>query len=340
MMKRVFSAMLAGLMMLSLAACGGENQTTEDNDSVVGENEEIRTLSFGHAQSDTHLFNTTVEKFRDSLEEKSNGTMTVEIFANGTLGDEREMAESLQMGTLDMCISAVATLSAFDSDLDVFNFPYLFENTDHAYNVLMGDLGFELFQNLEENSGIKYLGQVDLGFRSMTNNDRPINAPADCQGLRMRTLQSSICVEALGTLGIDAVSMSFGELFTALQTGAVDGQENPISVIYSSRFYEVQKYLSLTEHLYPVSPILISMQTWDSLNEEQQNWVSEAMNEALDWEWKESPAEIDDMLKELAENGMEINEVDKTPFIDATQIVYENHKDQYGDLVERIRAEA
>ena len=156
----------------------------------------------------------------------------------------------------------------------------------------------------------------------------------------MRTLQSSICVEALGTLGIDAVSMSFGELFTALQTGAVDGQENPISVIYSSRFYEVQKYLSLTEHLYPVSPILISMQTWNSLTEEQQGWVREAMNEALDWEWEESPAEIDDMLSELAENGMEINEVDKAPFVEAMQVVYENHKDQYGNLIERIKEEA
>ena len=338
MMKKVLSAMLAGLMALALVSCGGGTQTPGDStDSNAEESKEVRALSFGHAQSDTHLFNTTVEKFRDLLEEKSSGTMTVEIFANGTLGDEREMAESLQMGTLDMCISAVATLSAFDSDLDVFNFPYLFESTNHAHNVLMGDLGYELFQNLEDSSGIKYLGQVDLGFRSMTNNDHPVYAPADCQGLRMRTLQSSICVEALGTLGIDAVSMSFGELFTALQTGAVDGQENPISVIYSSRFYEVQKYLSLTEHLYPVSPILISMQTWNSLTEEQQGWVREAMNEALDWEWEESPAEIDDMLSELAENGMEINEVDKAPFVEAMQVVYENHKDQYGNLIERIK---
>ena len=156
----------------------------------------------------------------------------------------------------------------------------------------------------------------------------------------MRTMESSICVESLSALGIDAVSMSFGELFTALQTGAVDGQENPISVIYSSRFYEVQKYLSMTEHLYPVSPILMSMQTWNSLSEEEQGWVSEAMAEALDWSWEESATQIDTMKQELADNGMEINEVDKAPFIKATQVVYENYQDQYGELIARIQAEA
>ena len=239
-----------------------------------------------------------------------------------------------------MCISAVATLSGFDSNLDVFNFPYLFESSEHAYKVLMGDLGYELFKPLEESNGIKYLGQVDLGFRSMTNNERPIYTPNDCKGLRMRTMESSICVESLSALGIDAVSMSFGELFTALQTGAVDGQENPISVIYSSRFYEVQKYLSMTEHLYPVSPILMSMQTWNSLSEEEQGWVSEAMAEALDWSWEESATQIDTMKQELADNGMEINEVDKAPFIKATQVVYENYQDQYGELIARIQAEA
>ena len=204
----------------------------------------------------------------------------------------------------------------------------------------MGDLGYELFKPLEESNGIKYLGQVDLGFRSMTNNERPIYTPNDCKGLRMRTMESSICVESLSALGIDAVSMSFGELFTALQTGAVDGQENPISVIYSSRFYEVQKYLSMTEHLYPVSPILMSMQTWNSLSEEEQGWVSEAMAEALDWSWEESATQIDTMKQELADNGMEINEVDKAPFIKATQVVYENYQDQYGELIARIQAEA
>ena len=223
-MKRVWSALLALVMALSLAACGG----TSTGGGGTGADEEnggteVRVLSFGHAQSDTHLFNDTVLKFKDLLEEKSGGAMSVDVFANGTLGNEREMAESLQIGTLDMCISAVATLSGFDSNLDVFNFPYVFESSEHAYKVLMGDLGYELFKPLEESNGIKYLGQVDLGFRSMTNNERPIYTPNDCKGLRMRTMESSICVESLSALGIDAVSMSFGELFTALQTGAVDG---------------------------------------------------------------------------------------------------------------------
>lgn len=306
--------------------------------AFASSDDDVKVLSFGHGQAETHVFHQTALKIKELLEEYSSGTMSLDIYANSTLGDERELAESLEMGTVDMCIAATAPLSGLSSILDVFSFPYLFQNTDQVYNVLMGDLGQEIFAPLEEEHGLKYFGPINLGFRSMTNNDHPIVTPEDCKGLRMRTLESNICVESLAKLGIDAVSMSFAELFTALQTGAVDAQENPISVTYSSRFYEVQKYLSLTEHFYPVCPVFISTITWDSLTEEQQSWVNDAVMEAIEWAWDESADQIEELLLGLEDNGMEINEVDKDAFIEVTKSIYDDYADEYGDLVSRIQA--
>ena len=177
-----------------------------------------------------------------------------------------------------------------------------------------------------------------LGFRSMTNSTRPIETPDDCKGLRVRTLESSVCVDALGALGMDAVSMSFSELFTALQTGAVDGQENPLFTIYNSRFYEVQKYLSLTEHFYPVCPLMMSEITWNKLSPEQQDIVADAMKKSVDYERELAGEELDKMLEGCKEKGMEVNEVDKAPFIEAVQPVYEKYNSQFGSLIEKINA--
>lgn len=162
--------------------------------------------------------------------------------------------------------------------------------------------------------------------------------PEDCKGLRMRTLQSNVLVEGLNTFGIDAVSMSFGELFTALQTGAVDGQENPISVIDASRFYEVQKYLSLTEHMYVVLPLLISTKTWEKLSADQQQMLLECAQETVQHQREENLANYEAELADLKANGMEVNEVDKAAFQAAIQPLYDTYAGQFGATVEKIRA--
>ena len=231
-----------------------EPDSTADSGSAADKDDALNqppsgepiTLTFGHGQAEGHPYQTAALYFKDQVEKESGGTITVEVSPNGTLGDEREQIEGLQMGTIDITVAVAAALSGFDSNMDVFNMPYLFGSREEAFKVLDGEVGQSIFKGLES-QGIRTFGTFDLGFRSMTNSIRPITSPEDCQGIRMRTLESSVCVDALGCLGIDAVSMSFSELFTSLQTGAVDGQENPLFTIYNSRFYEVQKYLSLTE---------------------------------------------------------------------------------------------
>lgn len=304
--------------------------------ALYAESSKPITLTLGHGQTEEHPYHRAVVYFKDLVEKESNGTIKVEISPNGTLGDERELVEGLQLGTVDMCVAVAAALSGFDANMDVFSMPYLFESREQAIKVLDGEVGQKIFANLEK-SGIKVFGTFDLGFRSMTNSKHPIRTPEDCKGIRIRTLESSVCVDALGALGMDAVAMSFSELFTSLQTGAVDGQENPLFVILYSRFYEVQKYLSLTEHFYPVCPMMISMITWNKLTPEQRDIVERSMEQAIVYERELCGEVLKSLVDELKAKGMEVNEVDKTPFIEAVQPVYEKYNSQYGEIIAQIQ---
>lgn len=337
MHKKIISVSLAAFILTtSLAGCQGTKNTQPEAAASNSTQSSAINLTFGHGQAEGHPYQKAAIYFKELVEEESNGTITVSVQPNGTLGDEREMAEGLQMGTIDITVAVAAALSGFDSKMDVFNMPYLFESREQAFKVLDGEVGKDIFAGLES-QGIKTFGTFDLGFRSMTNSLHPISTVEDCNGIRMRTLESSVCVDALGALGIDAVSMSFSELFTALQTGAVDGQENPLFTVYNSRFYEVQKYLSLTEHFYPVCPVMVSEITWNKLSTEQQQIVESALTRAVTYERELAGEELATMLEGCKEKGMEINEVNKEPFIQSVQPVYEKYQAQFGDIIEKIK---
>lgn len=327
--RKILTAALL-ITVLSVSGCSslGERKTSEN--STIH-------LTFGHGQAEGHPYHKAALYFKKQVEEKTNGRVIVDIQPNGNLGDEREMTEGLQLGTIDITVAVAATLSGFDQDMDVFNFPYLFDTREEAFQVLDGETGKEIFDGMR-NQGIEIYGTFDLGFRSMTNSKRPIVTPDDAKGIRMRTLESSVCVDSLGKLGIDAVSMSFGELFTALQTGAVDGQENPLFTIYNSRFYEVQKYLSLTEHFYPVCPLMVSDLVWNKLSEEDAKIVREELYDMVDYERKVAGEELDKTLQSIKAAGMEVNEVDKAVFREAISSVYEQYDAQYGELLKKIEA--
>lgn len=343
--RKILAAVLAGTILTAgLAGCasgsaasGSGNTSSGDGAAQTEEAEGAVHIIFGHGQAEGHPYQVAAESFKKEVEEATDGRVIVDIFANGSLGDEREMTESLQLGTVDMTVAVAAVLSGFDPNMDVFNFPYLFDSREQAFQVLDGEVGQEIFSGMEK-EGIEIFGTFDLGFRSMTNNARPIVEPEDCKGLRIRTLESSVCVDALGCLGIDAMSMSFSELFTAMQTGTVDGQENPLFTIYNSRFYEVQKYLSLTEHFYPVCPVMVSDLMWEKVPEQDQEAVRTAISNMVDYERELAGEELDTMLVELEEKGMIINEVDKEAFKEAVQPVYDKYEDQYGELLDQIRA--
>lgn len=330
-LKALFTIFL--MMALVLSGCKSTKKSQEKKNSTT--NKAVH-LTFGHGQAEGHPYHIAALYFKQQVEKRTNHRVIIDIQPNGNLGDEREMTEGLQLGTIDITVAVAATLSGFDSDMDVFNFPYLFDSREEAFKVLDSKTGKKIFAGMKK-QGIETYGTFDLGFRSMTNSKRAIKTPSDSKGIRMRTLESSVCVDSLGELGIDAVSMSFGELFTALQTKAVDGQENPLFTIYNSRFYEVQKYLSLTEHFYPVCPVMVSDLMWDKLSDKDAKIVKEELYDMVDYERKVSGNELEKTLKELKENGMQVNTVDKKAFKKAVSPVYKKYDSKYGKLLKQIK---
>lgn len=298
---------------------------------------EVVHITFGHGQATGHPYHKAALYFKQMVEERTEGRVVVDVQPNGALGDEREMTEGLQLGTIDITVAVAAALSGFDQDMDVFNLPYLFDSREQAFQVLDSEAGQAIFEGMKK-QGIEIYGTFDLGFRSMTNSKKSIYSPKDCEGIRMRTLESSVCVDALGELGIDAVSMSFSELFTALQTGAVDGQENPLFTIYNSRFYEVQDYLSLTEHFYPVCPVMVSDLLWNRLAPEDREIVKEILKETVRYERELAGEELASTLNKIEEEGMQVNEVDKEAFKEAVKPVYEKYNNQYSEMLRAMEA--
>ena len=313
------------MLTSALAGCGGNGtesttaaQAQQGDAGNAGEDSgnvpvgDPITLTFAHGQAEGHPYQQAALYFKELVEEESGGSITVVVSPNGTLGDERECVESLQMGTLDITAAVASALSGFDPDMDVFNMPYLFESREQAFEVLDGEVGQELFADLES-QGIKVFGTYDLGFRSMTNSQHPIETPEDCQGICIRTLESSVCVDA---------------------------QENPLFTIYNSRFYEVQDYLSLTEHFYPVCPLMMSEITWNKLSPEQQVIVEDALRKSVDYERELAGQELETIVADLTDAGMVVNEVDKAPFIEAVQPVYGEYRGQFGEIIDKIQAAA
>ena len=329
MQKKWIRILAAGMAsMLLVSGCSTDGANKENVQKPVH-------LTFGHGQAEGHPYHIAAMHFKEEVEKKTDGRVIVDVQPNGNLGDEREMTESLQLGTIDITVAVAATLSGFNQDLDVFNFPYLFDSREEAFKVLDGETGKKIFSGLDK-QGIETFGTFDVGFRSMNNSKRPIVTPEDADGIRMRTLESSVCVDSLGQLGIDAVSMSFSALFTALQTKAVDGQENPLFTIYNSRFYEVQKYLSLTEHFYPVCPVMVGKLMWNKLSKEDAEIVREELYNMVDYERAVAGEELDKTLQQIEDAGMEVNTVDKSLFKQAISPVYEKYNAQYGDLLKEI----
>lgn len=329
------------LVVMTMAACGGgsdSNSTETSSDAGSDASGETITLKVGHTLSDTSHYQEGLTYFKEILAEKTDGQLDVEIFPNGSLGGERDMVEGLQIGSVDLVLTSTGPMSGFVEDITIVDLPFLFRDAEHAHAVLDGEIGQDLLEKLET-IDLKGLAWWENGFRNVTNNSRPIEKPEDLAGLKLRTMENDIHMAAFRELGVDPTPMAFTELFTAMQQGVVDGNENPVPVIYSSRFYEVQKYLTMTRHFYNPSILLTSNNMFNGLSPEHQEALVEAAKEAGIFE-REVVQRMDaELLDELEENGMEIiREIDQAPFIEAVQPVYEKYSEVFGqDLIDEIK---
>ncbi|HPE65197.1 MAG TPA: DctP family TRAP transporter solute-binding subunit [Synergistales bacterium] len=275
--------------------------------------------------------------FKKDIEEKSGGRISVELYPNAQLGGDRELIESVQLGTVQVAIPATSALAGFDKRFQVFDLPFLFKSKETAFKALDGELGHKVDELLKP-LGMRNLGYGENGYRHITNSRGPVHKPEDLKGIKLRTMENPLHLAFFKMLGANPTPMSFGELYTALQQGTVDGQENPVVLVYTSKFYEVQKFYSLTGHVYSATMLVANDDFFASMPEDLWKIVEDAGKRYVVEQRALAEVQEQEFLEELKKTGLQINELtpeEKQLFIDATLPAYDQFKDVIGaELVE------
>jgi len=267
-----------------------------------------RTLRWGHLNNTDHPVSKGVQKFAEIVAAKSGGKIRVREYPANQLGSEMQQQSALRAGTQEMQSPATTSLVGIVKDYGLIDFPFIVSTPQQADSMLDGPLGAALLAKLPE-KGLIGLAYWDLGFRNVTNSRRPITKGEDLDGIKIRVIPNPVYLETFKAFNANPVPMSFSELYSALETRTVDGQENPFSVILSNKFYEVQKYLGVTNHTYSTNIILISKKFWDTLSPDEQKILQDAAIEARDYQRKVSREQAKAAIDELKAKGMEINEI-------------------------------
>jgi TRAP-type transport system periplasmic protein len=267
-----------------------------------------RTIRWGHLNNTDHPVSKGVQKFTELVAAKSGGKLKVREYPANQLGSEMQQQSALRAGTQEMQSPATTSLVGIVKDYGLIDFPFIVSTPKQADALLDGPLGSALLAKLPE-KGLIGLGYWDLGFRNVTNSRRAITKGEDLDGIKLRVIPNPVYLETFKAFNANPVPMSFSELYTALETRTVDGQENPFSVILSNKFYEVQKYLSVTNHTYSTNIILVSKVFWDKLSKDEQAILQEAANEARDYQRKVSREAAAAAIGELKAKGMAVNEI-------------------------------
>lgn len=299
---------------------------------------EMKTLKLAHSLSVNHPVHEAVVFFAERVKEKSGGKLTIDIYPGGQLGSERELLELLQMGSLTLTKVSVAVLENFVTEYRVFGYPYLFEDEEHLHQVLDSELGEQILEK-GQRFRLRGLCFYDAGSRSFYTSQKPVRKPEDLEGLKIRVMKSNSAVNMVNTLGGSATPIAFGELYSAIQQGVVDGAENNPPSFYTSRHYEVSKYFTIDEHTSIPDVLLISTIWWDALNELEKKWVSEAAEESVAFQRKAWDRSVEESLKAIEEAGVTIIRPDKTLFADKMDTLYQQIEkdDPVYSMVQKIR---
>lgn len=347
-MKRVLSVLLTLALATSLVACGGgqtsttssaaSNSNSSNSSGESGYTGGSYTISLGHICSETHSLHRACLEFEKFVEEQSGGAIAVELHPNSVLGGDEAMLESVALGTLTMVVPSASVMNVYVPAFGILAMPYLFTSTEDAFAAVDSGLGDLLKQKLlDANVGLTNLGYNFNGIRNMTNDKHAIETVSDLSGLKMRCMSNEMFVTMFDLMGANATPMSFSELFTALQQGTVDGEENPASLIYESKFQEVQKYLSTTEHIYDFCTIIINSDFYNNLDEQAKAIVDEGVQTYLvDYQRELEVSENDEYIQKLADEGMEVTYItdeQKATFVDAVAPMYDNAAETFGQDV-------
>lgn len=267
-----------------------------------------RTIRFGHLNNPDHPVSFGVKRFAELLSTKSGGKMKVQEYPSNQLGNEMQQQAALQGGVQQMSAPATTSLAGIVKEFGLVDFPFSVATFEQADALLDGPLGQALIAKLPE-KGLVALGYWDLGFRNVTNSRQAITKPEDLEGLKIRVIPNPVFLDTFKAFKANPVPMPFAELYGALESKAVDGQENPFSVILSNKFYEVQKYVSATNHVYAANIVLVSKKFWDQLTPQEQKWMREAADESRAYQRQVSRAAAQKALGELQAKGAQFNEL-------------------------------
>ncbi len=294
-------------------------------------------LRLAHSLDVTHPVHQGMEHMAEQLLLVSNGEMRIKIYPSSQLGSERECLELLQVGSLDMTKVSAAVMENFAPAYEVLSLPYIFRSRQHAYAVLDGDVG-QYFLEKGSDYRLRGLAFYDAGSRSFYTKDKPVSKPEDLEGLKIRVQRSKSAVDMINQMGGAPTPISWGELYTALQQGVVDGAENNPPSFFFSRHFEVCKYYSINEHTSVPDVLLIGTATWNRLNEKQRNWVKEAARRSTNYQRKVWQASEKESLAKMEKQGVQISYPDKEAFARKVSSMTENYKEfsEYRNIVEKI----
>ncbi|WP_066315949.1 TRAP transporter substrate-binding protein [Bacillus sp. FJAT-29814] len=341
-MKKKLSALLLFVLMIStvLAGCSGSGSEKADAGKKADAKGEAVVLKLGHIQSENDLWHKGALKFKEEVEKKSNGSIKIEVYPNSTLGGDRDMAEGLQVGTLDFALIA-GVLGNFEPSIQLLELPYLFNSEEEYNKVIHGKVGKEISDRVLNAADIRILNFWDRGPRHVTSN-KPINSLEDIKGLKIRIPEIKAMEVTWKAMGASPTTMAWNEVYTGLEQNVIEAQENPIPFIYGGRIQEVQKNLALTAHKYEYVTLSMSEMAWGKLSEDQQKVITEAAKVATDYENKLVKDETTKLLETMKSEGLKVTTPDTKEFATAAKKAHKEFAktidlDLYNQILDAIK---
>ncbi|MDR2931820.1 MAG: DctP family TRAP transporter solute-binding subunit [Oscillospiraceae bacterium] len=352
-MKKTLAIILALFVVAgSLVGCGSSGgsasstatsqaptaaATSSEAASAVdsGTNTETIELKFANVSSAVGAKGESIDMFANLVNERTNGRYNITVYHDGQLGNEISFVEDCQTGTLDIASVNFANLTNYIDAYGVFDLPYLVKSTEHADAIWMGEVG-KYFLDMLGTVGLHAVANVELGFRDLSNSARAVNSAADIAGLRIRVMENAIHQEIFSAFGADPVAMNWNEAYTALQQGAIDGQDNPATHALDLNIIDVNKYLAMTDHVYNVAVFIMSDKLWQSMSAEDQALFEEIAQEVAVWERKAQRDTLETVVKAVNDAGGEVTYPDKEELFTLTQGVRDQYQEKYSEYIKLI----
>jgi len=323
----------AALLLIGTAACSGKSSGAS-NVSSGG----VTIIKLGTTVNERDSFQVAAEKFAELIKERTGGSFVIDIYPNGSLGDERTMLESMQIGTLDMGIITSGPFVNFVPDMGVLDMPFLFASNEEVYKILDGEIGRTLLSKMEA-ANLKGLAYAERGFRNLTTSGRAVHGADDVKGLKLRVMENTVYISTFKALGVNTIPMAWAEALTALQQNTISGQENPVNVIHSFKLWETQGHVSMTRHAYASAILTMGLKKFNSLPADIQTIFLDAAQDAAEYQRAWIAENESQQMSDLEANGMVINrEPDLTSFRSAVASVYDEYSSKYGEYINQINA--